>query len=366
MKNIVICGGHLTPALALIEQLKKNQNIEIFFFGRKFSTEGSNNFSAEYVEVKKEKRVLFYSIIAGRLQRKFTRYTIFSILKTPIGFAQSFIYLLKTRPKIIVSFGGYLSFPIVFSGWLLGIKSITHEQSAVAGLASKVNSLFAEKVFLTWSQTIGFFPKEKSQIIGNLTRKVIFNKKAEDLQLKKFIKNPNKLILVMGGNQGSHFLNTSIYKILPKLSKFQILHQIGTANFGGDFDKAKKIKQKNYLPTTYIDSQNIGAVLNRADLIISRSGANTVWDIAVLGKNAIFVPLPISAGSEQLINAHLLRDAGSCQILEQDKFNEEMLLAKINQFFTNSKIYQKKAAIFQKKLNLEAASTISDYILNNF
>ncbi len=362
MKKIVICGGHLTPAIALIAELKNNKRVQLLFFGRKFSMEGSKSRSAEYIQITKEKNVKFYTVTAGRLPRKFTKYTVISLLKIPIGFFQSFIYLLKERPSIIVSFGGYLSLPVVFSGWLLGIKSIIHEQSATAGLANKINSLFAEKIFLTFSQSIRFFPEDKSQVIGNLTRKSIFVKKAKDPKIEKFLEKSQKLILIMGGNQGSHFLNNLIFKLLPHLSKFHIFHQVGTANYQGELDKSKKIKQENYLSIDYIDSENIGAVLNKADLIICRSGANTVWDIATLSKNAIFVPLPISAGNEQQFNAQILKDAGSCQILDQKDANEETLHKEINDFFANIKNYQKKGSIFQKNLTVDAAPKIVNYI----
>ena len=107
MKKIVICGGHLTPALALIEKLESHKRPEIVFFGRKKTTARSQNSSLEY-EIAKKHQIKFYSINAGKLQRKFTRYTLLWLVKIPVGFIQSFIYLLLERPNLVVSFGGYL------------------------------------------------------------------------------------------------------------------------------------------------------------------------------------------------------------------------------------------------------------------
>src|SRR3989338_2410204 len=177
MKKIVICGGHLTPALAFIEQFENDKNCQILFFGRKYATEGSESLSAEY-RIISEKKIKFYTITTGRFQRKFTRYTLLSILKIPLGFIESFIFLLFQRPNLIISFGSYLSVPVVFCGWLLGIDIIAHEQSKVAGLATKINSIFAKKLFLSWSQTLNYFQEEKCQVIGNLLRKSLFKTNA--------------------------------------------------------------------------------------------------------------------------------------------------------------------------------------------
>src|SRR3990167_8297717 len=187
MKKIVVCGGHLTPALALIEQFAKDKNYKILFFGRKYTAEGSKNLSAEYRLITK-KKIRFFSIISGRLQRKFTRYTIFSLLKIPIGLLQSFILLLFERPGLIISFGGYLSVPVVFCGWLLGIDSIAHEQSLIPGLATKINSLFVKKIFLSHSATKNYFESGKTELIGNLIRKSLLARTATSKNLSLFLK----------------------------------------------------------------------------------------------------------------------------------------------------------------------------------
>src|SRR3989344_8135181 len=363
MKKIVICGGHLTPALSLVDELKKYKDIEVLFFGRKHATEGSKNLSAEFTTIS-VLDIKFYELTAGRFQRKFTKYTITALLKVPIGFIQSLIYLITTRPNMIVSFGGYLSLPIVFSGWLIDITSITHEQSIQAGLASKINSLFVKRIFLSWSQTQKCFPKEKTEVIGNLARKAIFNKRAANPNIRNFLAKSQKLILIIGGNQGSHFLNQRIFDILPKLSKYNIFHQVGTANFDGDLDKAGKIKKSNYLAVDYIYPQDIGAVLNRADLTVSRSGANTVWDLALLAKVAILIPLPFAAEREQEENAKILEKAGSCRILRQDNASQENLLTVIKESLQDLSLLKNQAVKFQKTLPKGATAKLAGYVLS--
>ena len=161
-----------------------------------------------------------------------------------------------------------------------------------------------------------------------------------------------------GGNQGSHFLNIQIFNLIKKLESFLIFHQVGTANFGQDHTHAKSIRNHNYFSTDYLGSDNIGAVLNRADLVIARSGANTIWDLALLAKVAILVPLPFAASGEQLKNAKILERAGSATILEQKNFKSSTLMEYINKIFQNYPKFQKEAQIFSKSLPKNAIASI--------
>src|SRR3972149_1846724 len=347
--KIVICGGHFSPAYALIEELGKTPDIKIIFFGRKFTTEGSGNFSAEYKEISR-KKIKSRWIVTGRLQRALSIYTLQALAKIPVGFLQSFFYLLSERPRLIVSFGGSLSLPVVFCGWLLGIDSITHEQAIIPGLATKINSLFAKKVFVTWPQTKNYFDNEKVELIGNLTRKVIYNKKAKDEKIARFLANKKKTIYITGGNQGSHVLNRFTFEWVKKIKDYQIIHQVGTANFKGDLKKAESIVEKNYLALELIKPEDIGAVLNGAYLIISRSGANTCWEILQIKKPAILIPLPIAAGSEQEKNARLLEKAGLAEVIDQKDLSFEKLQKTVDKISQNYQKYEKRAEIFAKKL----------------
>ena len=364
MRKIVICGGHLTPALALIEKLEKRKDAQIIFFGRKYATEGNKSISAEYRQITK-KGIKFIPITAGRLQRKFTTHTIPSLLKIPVGSLQAFFNLLLIRPQIVISFGGYLSLPVVFCAWLLGIDCLTHEQATVPGLANRINSLFVKKIFLSWPQSEKYFDSQKVQTIGNLTRESIFKTQAKDPKLSSFLKNSKNLIFVTGGNQGSHFLNKLTREIAPVLRGFSFVHQVGTANFDNDIEKSQKIKLKNYFPLDYIDSENIGAVFKKSDLVISRSGANTVWDLGILKKASILIPLPIAAGGEQGKNARILISAGSANVLRQEETNAKTLINVIREMFKNLKKYQNGAAVFSKSLPKDAASQIVNCIYSN-
>ena len=360
MKKIVVCGGHLTPALALIEALEKKEDYFIIFFGRKKATDGSNNLSAEFREVGK-RNIPFVDIISGRLTRKLTKYTIPSLFKIPLGFALSLAYLVKYRPSAVVAFGGYLSTPVIFSAWFLGIDSITHEQAVVPGLANRINSLFVSKFFVTWPQTQKYFSR-KTEVIGNPQPASLAKRVSSDKKLNAIISGKTNLILVMGGAQGSHIINNLVFDNLDLLDKFFVFHQIGTANYKGDHQKAAKIKKSNYFKTDYISPEDFGAVLEKAKFVISRSGANTVWDLATLAKPAILIPLPIAAGDEQTKNARILETAGSAIIVSQKNLSRESLKVAIDKIQKSLGTYQLKAKAFQKTLPQESTQKLVQYI----
>lgn len=361
LKKIVICGGHLTPALAIIDELKTHKDVQLFFFGRKYATEGSKSLSVEF-RIITQRGIKFYNIYTGRLQRKFTRFTIPSLFKIPIGFIQSFVFLILARPSLIVSFGGYLSTPVVFAGWLLGIRSITHEQALVAGLANRINSLFVEKIFLAWPAAQKHFDEKKSQVIGNPVRNSIFLQKANSAQIKNFLKKSSKLIYVTGGSLGSHFLNQLMFKSINNLRDFAILHQVGSTNFKNDLATAKKIKMVNYLAVDYVGDLDIGAVLNKASLVVSRAGANTIWELAILSKPAILIPLPIAAGGEQEANAAVLEKAGAAQVINQDDLNPVRLKKAIVEIAKNYQNCKNAAIAFSKTLPRDASKKLAGYI----
>jgi len=227
MKRIIITGAHLTPALAIISELKERGNWQIYYLGRKYTLEGDKTPSAES-QVLPQVGIKFIPIPAGRLQRKFTRWTIPSLIRIPLGVIHSFWHLLKIRPDLVCSFGGYVSVPIVFAAWLLGIPSLTHEQTVVVGLANKINALFANKVAISFSDSAQFFPKKKVILTGNPLRQEIFKIGKPLFSLPK----NRKTIYITGGSQGASVINQAVLEALPELIKnYNIIHQCGNKEF---------------------------------------------------------------------------------------------------------------------------------------
>ena len=166
MYKIVITGGHLTPSLLVIEELQKRDDWEIFYFGRKYATEGDKSPSLE-AKIIPQKGIHFLPLNAGRLQQKFTRYTFIAFLRIPFGFLQAFFYLLKIKPNIVLSFGSYVSVPVVFSAWLLKIPVMVHQQTIVMGKADRINAKYARKIAVSWPESLNNFSKPDCRQIKN-------------------------------------------------------------------------------------------------------------------------------------------------------------------------------------------------------
>lgn len=364
MKRIVITGGHLTPALAVIDELIKKGGWEILFIGRKYATEQEKTPSIES-QVIPERGIWFVAINAGRSPRHFNRYALLSFLKIPLGLLQAFYHLFRFRPWVILSFGGYVSVPVVFAGWLLRIPAITHEQTTVQGLATKINSFFAKRIAVSWPQTLKQFPKEKVVFTGNPIRKEIFKVNEKMWQILRFPKRL-PLIFVTGGNQGSHVINLVVESTLPKLVKIaNVFHQCGHLRALGDYPRLQKVREKlperlkkRYHVRKYLNGEEMGTLLNKADLVVCRAGANTLSEIAALGKPALFIPLPWLYKDEQTQNAQMLVEAGIAEILPQKELSGKTLYQEIKSQIKNLKKYEKNASAAKKLVKLDATKRI--------
>jgi len=370
--KVVLCGGHLTPALATIEALRKeDKDFCLFFFGRLHSMEGDRSLSLES-RVIPSQGIRFYSITTGRLQRKFTIHTIPSLMRIPIGFFQALFLLLKINPDVICSFGSYVAFPTVLAGWLLRIPVITHEQTKEVGLSSKIISFFARKVAISYQGSEKFFPQEKVILVGNPIREGILRPEVVNVKLERFLAEPNSpLIFITGGNQGSHAINETILKILGILLKrYRLIIQTGDSKTYDDFAQFDKLLGKlppniknRFWISKYFGSNEVGRILGKTDLVVGRSGANIVWELGSLGKVAIFIPLPWAQNDEQAKNAETLFDLKTAEILPQSLLSPKTLIGKIEFVFENLERFKENAAAAQKFFPKNGAQRLTREIL---
>lgn len=364
--KICITGGHVTPAIALIKELQKRGHKNIIFLGRKTVMEGDRAPSIESVLIP-QLGVKFISFNPGRLQRSFSRYTIPALVRTPLGFLKSLYFLLRDRPAVVVSFGGYVALPVVLAAWVLRIPSLTHEQTVVVGLANKIIAVFATRIAVSFETSLKYFPAQKVVMTGNPIRPEIF-----EIRSKKYVFNTRRpIIYVTAGNQGSHVINITVAQILPKLlEKYIVVHQVGAAGVTNDFEEMSRLRdglpislKHHYFLERYIGSEDIGALYSSADVVIGRSGANTVADLAATKVPAIFIPIPFATNDEQTKNAKLLSNVGSAVILPQRELNPERLLAVTEMVVENIRNYKKAATQAKKLIRLDAAEKLADEVL---
>lgn len=355
--KIVITGGHHNSALEVALTLKE-KGYQVFWIGHKFSMWGDRNPSAEYQEVTST-GIPFYDLKAGRTPR--TLHPI-KLGLVPFGFLQAAYYLLKIRPNLIVSFGGYLALPTVLVGWFLGIPAITHEQTVVFGRANQILDRFARKVLVSWPESLEHFSTQKVVLTGLPLRKAIFQKKTNKFKFKEDLPT----IYVTGGKQGAHVINQALKEVLPQLlGRYNLIHQCGSTSLHQDFSlmsrKRSRLPQKlrrRYIVEEYISSEEIGAVFAQSDLMVSRSGAHIVAEIAALGLPALFIPIPWSFQKEQEKNARILVRAGLAEILPQEKLSGATLINQIGQMLRRLSEYRKNAKQAQKLIVLDAGQRV--------
>jgi UDP-N-acetylglucosamine--N-acetylmuramyl-(pentapeptide) pyrophosphoryl-undecaprenol N-acetylglucosamine transferase len=317
-KKIVITGTHLTPSLALIDKLTKN-SFSLTYLSCPHLTEEKILIS---------KRIPLLTLKAPKLHRHHLT-SIFNLpLTLPISIIKAYRKLTNLKPDLIISFGGYVALPVCLAAFLLKIPIIIHEQTFGIGLVNRLTSVLATKIAISWSESQQYFPKSKTVLTGNPIR-------PELVKLK--VQSKTDTIYVTGGNQGSKALNETISEVLPKLlKKYSLVHQFGLSQ--SDSDWQTQLDLKNVLPDNlarkytlkkWFDVQSLNSIFSRNNLVISRSGANTITELAFLNKIALLIPLPKSQKNEQLINAQYLKDLGLAIILPQKNLNSKTLLDSI-------------------------------------
>lgn len=355
--KIVIVGGHLGPALAIIDALPKGT--EILFIGRKYALEGDKAHSLEYQKIT-SLNIPFVNLPTGRLQRKFTRYTIPSLLKPPIGFIQALKVLFSFKPNVVVCFGGYVQIPVALAASLLNIPVIVHEQTLKAGLANKLISHLARTICISWPESAVFFPSQKTILTGLPLRREFYK---ESRSVKD---NKKKIIYITGGSLGAHPINLLIEGTLEKLlEKFYLIHQTGSATQYKDYERLEKIRQKmpvalqnKYKLAQFIDPDEAAQAMGSSDLVISRSGINTVAELLYLEKPCLLIPLPHGQNNEQLQNAAFLERLGFAKVLRQEELTPEILYSQITDFIAKLDKLRNKATEAKKLIKNDAAEKI--------
>lgn len=372
MKLLIVAGGggHFAAAFAVIQKIPKDWDVLVV--GRKYAFEADKTPSLEYLTCQKL-GIKFVSITTGRLQRNLSRHSLNMFIKMPVGFLQSIKIIKDYKPDVMLSFGGYVSLPVCFAARLLSIPIIVHEQTFGAGLANRIVSKFAQKVCISWESSRKYFPEEKVILTGNPIKQRAESRELSDekiLRLLSVAQDDKKIIFVTGGSGGAHAINVLIEGTLEKLlQKYIVIHQTGDAKEYGDFDRltAKKRSlnadlQKKYILTKFVEPDQVFDILEKSDLIVSRSGINIVTELLSVGKPVLFIPLPYGQHDEQLTNALFVKKFGLAEIAEQKNLTPDNLLDLIVNMLKNIDSYKKHSIAAKKLIQKDAAVKIISLI----
>ena len=297
-------GGHVIPNIALLNELYKYFD-SIHYIG-------SGGIEEKLI---KNENIPFHKTSTIKLDRS----KLLANAKIPFlltkGIFEAKELLSNISPNVIFSKGGYVSLPTCYAAKLLNIPIVCHESDYTLGVANKLVSKFAKVTLTSFPET------EPGVFVGNPVREEIY-KKTFKVSNEFKLNHNKKTILVCGGSLGSVAINKIIYKLLPTLqNNYNIIHIAGN---NGDFS----VTGKNYTQIAY--TNNFAEALSLADLVICRSGANTLAEVASLGKRCITIPLPKGASrGDQLSNALSYKKRGFCEVLSQDELTPVTLNALI-------------------------------------
>lgn len=347
VRTVILTGTHQSPIVELIRLLEQDVEYkwEIVFVGRKYTAPNSRIITTEY-DLMQKQNIKFISINSIKYDRRSILNTLLGIPYFFTSLISSFQILSQLHPNLIISTGGYIAVPILIIGKLLNIPSITHEQTLTESLSTKLSKNFVTKIALSFDNPNQKqnLPQSKTVVTGNLLRQQIFESKKNKIPPEWF-QQKKPLLFILGGNQGSTFINKLILKLLSGLTKqYNIIHQTGKIDYPNIY-AATTLYEGKYHCIDYIDVELMASILQKASLIISRSGANISQEIVALNKKAILIPLPKSQQNEQGLNAEWTKQQlpNQIMILIEENTNSQNLLTAINAL-SEVKVVPKKTA----------------------
>ncbi len=307
-------GGHIFPALCIARELRRAE-VQIHWLGTRTGMEN---------KLLQDEKFPFHSIAASGLRGKGLR----AKLRAPSMLARSLWQALrvlrKVRPDCLLGMGGYVSGPGALAARIMGIPVLVHEQNAVPGYTNRLISGWAERIFEAFPKT--FPAEEKVEFTGNPVRAEVVRVGRERRYLPR--EGPLRL-LVLGGSQGAQDLNVLIPELIatwPGKPKPEVLHQCGGATLAATLQRYRELDIELGGAQRVVGFiREIAEAYAWADLVLCRSGASTVAEIAASGLPAVFVPYPHHKDQQQLLNARWLAARQAAQILNQSSLSVEKL-----------------------------------------
>ena len=299
-------GGHIYPGLAVASWIQKKIPCRIFWVG---SNSGVDKAIVESAGIE------FFGIPSGKLRRYFTLRNFFDIFRIIAGFFAARRVLKRERPALLFSKGGFVSVPPCAAANFLKIPVFAHESDYSPGLATRINTRFAEKIFISYNESRVFFPaklSEKVFVSGNPIRGEFAEADAAKGRAFLALGESERILLVLGGSQGSREINTLIRACLPELTRYYtVVHQTGEQGLASGIAAGSGTSHDRYKPYAYFKDE-IPHIIAAAELVLCRSGAGTIWECKSLKKPMVFIPFRGSGTrGDQVENARLFEEAGA-------------------------------------------------------
>ncbi len=336
-------GGHVIPALAIAEELRSRHDAEVVFVGTPRGIENRLVPAAGFT---------LHLIQVGGLNRVDLATRRKTLLDLPRAVVASAMLIRNFRPDVMIGVGGYASGPAMLAATILNLPTVAFEPNVVPGFANRLVAPFVRAAAVHFEATQRYF--RNARVTGVPVRREFFH-------VPPRAKDARPTLLVFGGSQGAHAINQAVLDALPKMVEavpgLHVIHQTGEKDYGE--------AQLAYLQTMtsaeispFID--DMPAAFTRADLLLCRSGASTVAEIAAAGKAAIFIPLLTAADDHQRQNAAALAAAGAALLLPQFELTGERLVREIATLFADRRRLVQISEAARGFSHSDAAAEIAD------
>lgn len=311
-------AGHVTPNIALIEAFNEDA-VEMFYIGAKGGIEE---------RLIQPLGIPFYSIHTGKFHRYLTWKHLTEPFKVLMGLLDAWKILGKIKPDLVFSKGGFVGFPVVFVAWLRRIPVVAHESDMSPGLANRLSMPFLRKICVNFPPVAKMFGDEKrAYLTGTPVRKFLLEgSKARAIEITKF--SPARTtILVIGGSLGARKINAVVREILPKLlERYQVIHLCGKGNLDD------KLNNTPYYYQLEFAEAELGDLFALSQVVISRAGANALYELLTLVKPHILIPLSKKASrGDQIDNANYFKALGVSLVIEEEQLTADLLLKNVQQ-----------------------------------
>lgn len=329
-------GGHINPGIAIANKIKKeNKNARIMFIGTTRGLENDLVPRAGY-ELK--------TIEAHGINRKISIENIKNMFKTLRGFNEAKKIVKEFKPDIVIGTGGFICGPVLMAAKKYKIPTMVHESNAFPGVATKLLSKRVDTVLVGFEDAKSRLPNAKKLVVTGTPTKIkkvnLSESQKEKMTDELGLNKELPIILVFGGSQGAKSINSSLIDIIKNKTNtnYQIIWASGPKQYELIKDNLKelnidinKIKNVKILPYIY----NMEEMMNLADIIISRSGAMTITEIAITGKPAIFIPFPFATENHQEYNARVLVNEGAAKLILDKDLNANILSETLNEMIND-------------------------------
>lgn len=358
-------GGHIYPALAVATHLVKHYEADILYLG-----------SDDGLEMELAPAAGFRIVVvkAGKLRRYLSWQTVTGVARVPLGMAQAIGIVRKFRPHAAFTSGGYVAVPAGLAARLNGVPLLMHQQDVPPNLSNRLIAPLATRISVAFADSLPYFSRRKTRQLGNPVRQTILDigdVAPEQARREMGFEEDAPLLLVTGGSQGARHLNQVMCEVLPAvLPHCQVLQISGRqlyeetrARSDRALAQVEEGTRKRYRLVAYLDAE-MPTALQAATLVVCRSGAATLSELAALGKPSILVPLPPAIGaSPQEANAAMFERKGAALVIHDLEMKPGLLIERIMNALSSHNLLQKMAQAARSLAKPEATQEIAAEIM---